>query len=426
MNVIAFVLRLLGRAWLFLGGVLVLAVLALTWYRSGFRSFISMLNPWDFRNYVSVAIIVGPGLALIYLADAVRQRNGKTAAAGVVAVCAAVALFGGLMWLVRTDPTGSRAEDKRAREYRVNAIRVLNGSAMMNEHRDYVLTQTSGSVGKEGIPDHIKLGDTVTVDGRTIQVRHILVTEILEDLKWGGKTLARKGDVRCMVVETEDDLPYGEEKRNRRWIIVEQCEPIRSAADTQRSGARPLMTAAQWTALGEGERAIYVKGYLETVSFFMYGHSERTDRAVSAFSDWTACAKQDVDRWSPLGWLITGEVDRSAATQFNEMGSVICKDFIGRGDKTWRPVRLISKEDWVRFSQEQKAIYVISYVETFDAVMRRVKGDEHLRRLDACLGERGIEGIIAEVDSIDIEWQYPMPWSVSRAVGKACPKRPPR
>jgi sulfatase maturation enzyme AslB (radical SAM superfamily) len=115
--------------------------------------------------------------------------------------------------------------DRRTREYKATSARVLNNSAMIHESQDYFVTHIRRPVGNEGIPDQITLGDTVTVKGRSIRVRHIFVTETLEDLKWGGKVLAKKGDVDCMIVESEENLPYVDETRqNKRWIHIAQCE----------------------------------------------------------------------------------------------------------------------------------------------------------------------------------------------------------
>lgn len=39
-------------------------------------------------------------------------------------------------------------------------------------------------------------------------------------------TMARKGDVTCVIVESEDNLPYGDQRRDRLWIHVKECEPL--------------------------------------------------------------------------------------------------------------------------------------------------------------------------------------------------------
>jgi hypothetical protein len=49
------------------------------------------------------------------------------------------------------------AADKKVRESKAEAVRVLNQSATMYESRDYLVTQVTGPVGKEGIPAVIRL-----------------------------------------------------------------------------------------------------------------------------------------------------------------------------------------------------------------------------------------------------------------------------
>jgi hypothetical protein len=116
--------------------------------------------------------------------------------------------------------------DDRLQKFKASAIQVLDGSATMYQHKNYYITQSSGPVGKEGIPNLIRLGDIVEVKGKRIKVNFIFVTRYLTDLKSGGKVLAHAGDIKCVIVETEKDLPYGDEYRDRLWINVEQCKPI--------------------------------------------------------------------------------------------------------------------------------------------------------------------------------------------------------
>ena len=110
---------------------------------------------------------------------------------------------------------GSAGE--KTREYEATAVRVRNNSATMYAHKNYYVTLVSGPVGKEGIPEAIKLDDRITVKGRSLTVKYIFVKEILEDMQWAGKFLARKGDVTCTIVERFQDLPHVDETqwRNR-------------------------------------------------------------------------------------------------------------------------------------------------------------------------------------------------------------------
>jgi hypothetical protein len=121
---------------------------------------------------------------------------------------------------------GSRvaASEEQVRKSTAQAVRVLSQSATMYQSRDYLVTRVTGPVGKAGIPEVIRLGDTVTVKGVSIKVNYIFVTHYLVEMKWGNEILARPGDVKCVLVESEKDVPDDEEI-NRRWILVDQCQP---------------------------------------------------------------------------------------------------------------------------------------------------------------------------------------------------------
>jgi len=116
--------------------------------------------------------------------------------------------------------------DDRVQEFNAKAILVLNNSATMYQHKNYFIMQTSGPVGKEGIPNLIRLGDVIEVKGKRIKVNFIFVTHYLTDLVSGKNVLARAGDIKCVIVEAQKDLPYDEGNRDRLWINVEKCQPI--------------------------------------------------------------------------------------------------------------------------------------------------------------------------------------------------------
>src|SRR5919201_2717558 len=67
-----------------------------------------------------------------------------------------------------------------------------------------------------------------------------------------------------------------------------------------------LMTSYKWAWLDERQHEIYVKGFLETVSFVLYGHSRPDDpEQLKTFADWTACAEREpLSRWRPLNWTV--------------------------------------------------------------------------------------------------------------------------
>src|SRR5262249_48600395 len=215
---LAAILRFLGLAWIAIAGFFVVAVLLFAWYQHGIRHVWSMMNPWDPRTFITILAFLGPGVAFLFLSDAIRQRSPRAVLTGFGGLVLAGLLFGLLVIGVKAER--SSTTPSLTRKYKASAVEVLNHSAMMHEQKNYFVTSTTGPVGNEGIPDAIKVGDTVTVRGRTLHVRHIFVTEILEDMKWGGKMLAKKGDVHCMVVASEQDLSSDGTERDRRWIRV--------------------------------------------------------------------------------------------------------------------------------------------------------------------------------------------------------------
>ena len=74
------------------------------------------------------------------------------------------------------------ASEEQVQKSTAQAVRVLNQSATMYQSRDYLVTRVTGPVGKAGIPDVIRLGDTVTVKGKSIKVNYIFVTYYLGNL----------------------------------------------------------------------------------------------------------------------------------------------------------------------------------------------------------------------------------------------------
>lgn len=200
----------------------------------------------------------------ISLREILRLRNAST----LHAMIRRAARTGVPVFVIFMAVTIGAAAEK-TREYEATAVRVRNNSATMNAHKNYYVTIVSGPVGKEGIPEVINLGDKITVKDRSLTVKHIFVTEILEDMKWAGKSLGRKGDIQCTIVERLQDLPHVDENqwRDRLWIHVTECEPIRVAAkpsDSSQISAQEL-TCNNYAGLAESQKISLTYGYLEGV-----------------------------------------------------------------------------------------------------------------------------------------------------------------
>lgn len=155
------------------------------------------------------------------------------------------------------DKQGLRTEKGKA-----GNIRVKNDSATMYADKNYFVTKTRGPVGSEGIPAEIRIGDTMRVKDRVLNVNHIFWTRYLDRMQYGGEVLAEAGDVQCVLVATEEDLPYSDEYRDRLWIVVKQCEVIKQIDSAEGTGS--TKKADLQTALGQYKKAVgvYPKEFL--------------------------------------------------------------------------------------------------------------------------------------------------------------------
>jgi hypothetical protein len=75
----------------------------------------------------------------------------------------------------------------------------------------------------------------------------------------------------------------------------------------------------------------------------LYSHSQQdNEQHAKTYSEWRLCAeRQPLSGWQPFDWTIRGELDKTAAAQFYDLGSIACKDAVGKGDKTWRALWLL-------------------------------------------------------------------------------------
>ena len=108
------------------------------------------------------------------------------------------------------------------------------------------------------------------------------------------------------------------------------------------------------------------------------------------------------------------------AAQFYDLAPLVCKESVGKGDQKWRSVWLVKPAEWRSLSLRDRAIYLMAYAETVFETTRRRKDAANERKLDICIASAGIEGLISSMEQTRIEWQFPLPWSVSRAMGATC------
>lgn len=161
-------------------------------------------------------------------ADAVETRRRGSALGVGIALPVSLGVIVLAFYLTRMNSREAQQENKRTQDYGVSSVRVMNGSATMYADTKYYVTFRRGQVGKDGIPELVKLGDVVRVKDRSLTVNHILVTEILEDMSYGGKIFARKGEIRCLLLQRLEDRPGDDDNssRSRLWINITDCKPL--------------------------------------------------------------------------------------------------------------------------------------------------------------------------------------------------------
>ena len=224
------IVGILGKVWLYGASLVISLSYGWIWYQHGFGALQEILSPLNFWNYIAVIITLAPGFLLGKLAGEMEQGQNRKALWSLGAVLlsvVAVALFFAVV-LMNNGDNKNNSESDQARKFEATSIRVKGKSATMYQHKNYLVTLASGSVGSEGIPEIIQVGDVVTVKDSTIKVEHIVVTEFLQDMKYGKDVLGKKGDIHCTIVQSLDNLPYVDEhdQRDRLWINVKDCEPL--------------------------------------------------------------------------------------------------------------------------------------------------------------------------------------------------------
>jgi hypothetical protein len=129
----------------------------------------------------------------------------------------------------------------------------------------------------------------------------------------------------------------------------------------------PFVTVHKWDEFTEREQEIYIQALLETWSFTLYGHSGTKEKQPpTEFSAFTACVEGEkvssFRRLPDIGYFL-GEVDKPVVDHVFNQTPIICKNYIDKGDGSWRPVSIISKKDWDSFSDKEKKIYLTGYID---------------------------------------------------------------
>lgn len=198
-------------------------------------------------------------------------------------------------------------------------------------------------------------------------------------------------------------------------------EPEPPPAPNSETTYLQLMDLSRWDGLSDQQQQLYVMAFLKTLSFFLYGVSPRNKEIAQSFSDLTACAEHEpAKRWTIMTDWLFGDMKATVASQCFKNSGYLCQKYKGKGDMKWNPVQLISANEWSTLSPEDKEIYALAYVETEDVMAHRARDNANVQLLESCVKNGGKERFIDTAKTISVESEYPLPWSISRAFGKAC------
>ena len=113
-------------------------------------------------------------------------------------------------------------------EFPATSIDVSQGEVTLYTHESVLLGLSckSGSVAKLIGLRTISIGDTIKHEKYSFRVGIIKVSKFNQDASWGGKTIAKKGDVVCVVAANEDALP-SEKDCDALWLRINNCRPLR-------------------------------------------------------------------------------------------------------------------------------------------------------------------------------------------------------
>lgn len=105
---------------------------------------------------------------------------------------------------------------------------------------------------------------------------------------------------------------------------------------------------------------------------------------------------------------------------------MLCDEYGGKGDGGWTPIDLATKQEWRNYSAVERKFYVGAYIETAleATVLLQENGllpkDGRLNSLVQCITDNGLEKILETLEDTEIEAQFPMPWTVSKAIDSVC------
>ena len=111
--------------------------------------------------------------------------------------------------------------------FNAKSIDVTKGEVTLYSHESILLGLSckSGPVSKLTGLRTISIGDTIKYGKYAFRVGIIKVSKFNEDAKLDGKTMAKKGDMVCVVAANENALP-SEKDCNALWLRIVNCQPL--------------------------------------------------------------------------------------------------------------------------------------------------------------------------------------------------------
>lgn len=113
-------------------------------------------------------------------------------------------------------------------EFLATSVDVSQGEVTLFSHESILLGLSckSGPVCKLTGLKTISIGDMIKCGKYSFRVGIIKVSKFNEDVTWGGETIAKKGDVVCVVAENEDALP-SDKDCDALWLRIVNCRPLK-------------------------------------------------------------------------------------------------------------------------------------------------------------------------------------------------------
>jgi len=112
--------------------------------------------------------------------------------------------------------------------YLATSINASQGEATLFSHEPVLLGLSckSGPIAKMSGLSTVNIGDTLAHGKYSFRVGIIEVSRYKKDVRSGGTTYARAGDVICALAANRRTLPY-EDDCDALWVRIVNCQPIR-------------------------------------------------------------------------------------------------------------------------------------------------------------------------------------------------------